>query len=898
MAHTEVSTNPSSTGVTRATNPKQRDADVDQKLRLYGVMNAFTNGKVPTNKQIDVAMNSFINSDMMRNPSKDLSSEGRHLVQDLRDVAEQAKMLLLTKNYDENLQKFLWHTRVASPDSQNVNAPVSAGQAKEHGKATLDGIRTLGRLMITNGEFRKLLSDAVVLLRDMGADAASKAAEKARPDQERLDRIDEPAPENQWHDTPDVGGMKENLKSKARDVKETAKSDAQAAKNNAASSANPDGSTSFNRTAEHANAEARTGESRGVDAAGGAQAGADTLKERHPEAHRKAMETKDKTVDYLKDKVPEERRQQVIDRLKKMVVEIQQHEDYQEAIDTLLSIAENYKGVTKDVKNQAHGAAKQTADDDHVQLAKDELKTVIERFANSTSLDDVFDSFNELYLDADRDPQMKNWWKRLDRYIRRCLKETGYITSESADREYREIKEEGDYLRKDKYSEHFDRVGTEISDFGKQFAEDPDNKRFGEAVKHLMEDLGTDRNGKFTLKKHLIKDITNVIIPGAFRRTRYVPVPRIEYSDPMVDAVIENLVLESENLFPNILEVKADNYIRYSARKAINNVNHHRVTVHMEQIQMDLRDVAYYIKKKSGFPSVRDTGIIDIFLGGEGLSATVTLADATALDRTSFFKVERVDVKINNLKLKLKKSNHKLLFNLFKPLLMGIIKPVIQKVAEKKIAEQFDTLDHLLYSVYKETKREQNTYTDDEATPNTTKLYLQTLMKRVSANSKEKKDKAAETAQDKHAAVTVSRSGGMFKNVVLPSGFSNRAEEYKRMGQEGRDWTSPVFDLGSAKPTDRIPEPKKIIRRSDYGRATLNDGGNTNNSSSQGQYQQGYNTGYNQSAVSGAYEITPGHVNHATTTTAPATTVNSHQYVSNTTSEFVLAEPIRTGVPY
>lgn len=46
------------------------------------------------------------------------------------------------------------------------------------------------------------------------------------------------------------------------------------------------------------------------------------------------------------------------------------------------------------------------------------LKTLIERFANSTSTDDFFESVNNFYRDADRDPQLKDWFKEMNTYIR------------------------------------------------------------------------------------------------------------------------------------------------------------------------------------------------------------------------------------------------------------------------------------------------------------------------------------------------------------------------------------------------------------------------------------------------------------------------------------------------
>jgi hypothetical protein len=90
-------------------------------------------------------------------PSEKLSPEGRKLVEDLRVVIEQAKVLLLTKNEGNLIQDFIWQTeQIGGGDAKIPGAPVDKETAKQHGQQALEGLRTLGTLIITNGQFRKL----------------------------------------------------------------------------------------------------------------------------------------------------------------------------------------------------------------------------------------------------------------------------------------------------------------------------------------------------------------------------------------------------------------------------------------------------------------------------------------------------------------------------------------------------------------------------------------------------------------------------------------------------------------------------------------------------------------------------------------------------------------------
>jgi Family of unknown function (DUF5923) len=121
-----------------------------------------------------------------------------------------------------------------------------------------------------------------------------------------------------------------------------------------------------------------------------------------------------------------------------------------------------------------------------------------------------------------------------------------------------------------------------------QFAEDPQSKKFGDATQKLFTHLGNDEHGKPVFKKHLVKDLTNVIIPAIFENVRYVPVPRTEFSDDTMDAIVENLVIESDNLMPNVLEIENYNHFRWG-RKQTGSKRTHSVKVSASGIQCDLK---------------------------------------------------------------------------------------------------------------------------------------------------------------------------------------------------------------------------------------------------------------------------------------------------------------------
>jgi hypothetical protein len=97
-----------------------------------------------------------MNKEFMRNPSRKLSPEGQVLVHDFHNLVEQAKQMVLTKNSGNLLQDFIWQTQNLDVNVKAPGAPVDKDAAKQHGSEAADGLRTLGTLIISNGQFRKL----------------------------------------------------------------------------------------------------------------------------------------------------------------------------------------------------------------------------------------------------------------------------------------------------------------------------------------------------------------------------------------------------------------------------------------------------------------------------------------------------------------------------------------------------------------------------------------------------------------------------------------------------------------------------------------------------------------------------------------------------------------------
>jgi hypothetical protein len=235
------------------------------------------------------------------------------------------------------------------------------------------------------------VNDASILLRDIAGDAAQKAASNVKPSEEQLSQIDQPAEDNTWHEKPDVAGMKSQLQSKMplskKDVKESAQ--------DAADTADAHGP---------AHEEDKEGAKKGAKA--GMQNLRGNVSSRFDDEQKEKMrEYRERTNNYFKEKVPKERRDQAIFRLKKMIVEIQTHSDCrsfiytlltlgsylltlwtdQQAVETLLRLAEEYAGHGKHLANEGKGSAKGAHENDTLTAVETDLKVRVFRVSRKES---------------------------------------------------------------------------------------------------------------------------------------------------------------------------------------------------------------------------------------------------------------------------------------------------------------------------------------------------------------------------------------------------------------------------------------------------------------------------------------------------------------------------------
>ncbi len=143
----------------------------------------------------------------------------------------------------------------------------------------------------------------------MAGDAATNAAESVRPKREELEQVDRPAPDNTWHDAPDMS--REALRGKFRQY--SGGNSGEKVRTAAAESTPQDQAASSLGPGDPSTA---AGPHRQADASSGADVTGSVDNRSKYKVEAKREEYRERAKHYFSRKMPQERRDQTVWRLK------------------------------------------------------------------------------------------------------------------------------------------------------------------------------------------------------------------------------------------------------------------------------------------------------------------------------------------------------------------------------------------------------------------------------------------------------------------------------------------------------------------------------------------------------------------------------------------------------
>ncbi|KAF8533978.1 hypothetical protein BDD12DRAFT_758363 [Trichophaea hybrida] len=423
-------------------------------------------------------------------------------------------------------------------------------------------------------------------------------------------------------------------------------------------------------------------------------------------ARKSTYQFRDDLESYLREKFPKQHRDAVVNRMKKVVQDIQENPDFQETVDFIVELMHKYVTKIKD-SVVAEGKTVEVKTDENFDIAMKDVQALLMAFADGKPLDPINDALRKVIDDIQSDKDLKEFYDQVTEEFNRLLTDKGYVTSDAADARVHQLYERSQELlheKQDHYQPDVEHLFAEVRFFIDAMRNDKNTQRVIEASKKVYSDLVlTDNNGNFRgFRKRILWDMIEVIFPRFIDEIKFIPLPRIEYQDRDFDLILENVVLESEHFLPTRTVLEA--FTRLELTNTYHISSSHKTTTHLhiDSINLFIRDASFIIRKKTGLIPLSDRGFIDMFMTHNGASADVILESSSSDDDDdvtgdSYFHIKSVNVTIHNFSYNYH-AYHTWAAALLSPIIKPIIKKLVASILQQKIREAVEMADREIHA--------------------------------------------------------------------------------------------------------------------------------------------------------------------------------------------------------
>ncbi|GAN06581.1 conserved hypothetical protein [Mucor ambiguus] len=819
---------------------KQRAAE--QKLQLLGTFQAMQkDGRMPHNPQLDDLLGKLMTNKVISSREHLMSEDGRILLKDFRKLIGTMQKALNVKNKDELFQSLVYHLHcMESPiNKEHINQQVKSTDKtamQSEGKKASESMMQIGKLILLNNEFRSVLGELIDISQDIFNSIAGKAGDSLQQagsglqDQNNnggksgkhlvdsaLDKALNNDNNNNIAQTHDHTQQHSSYHDREPHLVDVPKDDSRhqgllntgdsihpnaipggfpTVNNNTAPGGGILGEHSQHQQAPQVPSHQNPPFDHNVDSHTAhnmsgqqpQQQFAEQVKN-HPkyqQAQHHYNDHKEFAQNTVKEKVPKEKQDELLRRLQNALAEVQQHPEYQNAISTLIHLIQVWSSRLTKVSSDVMSKAKENDKPEQMsyrEQSEKELKAILECWAQGASIDPLLHGVQDVMRDMQNDEHLRNYYHTVTKYADRLLREPGYAQKDSSTEEGRKLMDQGNHIIKGRYKEHLNFLSSESRKYMNLMAEDETSKEIHARIAKIHRDLWMDKEGNPAFKPHLLNDMRMTLLPAFIDEIKYIPIPRIEYSDPQYDIVIENLILSGDSLLPNVFDTKIESYNSFSLKSDTQSKpSHQTLFVRMSEIQAEIDDVVFFYKKKTGFPKLSDRGVASLIVGGKGISVATRITTVTD-NPAKTFKVASCKCNVDNLKVKVNDSNHDILYKAIRPLVIGQVKKQVSRAIEEKIIALINQLD-------------------EKVTKSIVKTNQDLQMKAYEALPKEEK------ARKQPPSVSMARPRpGLFSTFVNVLNSNIKTKVQKR--NEAKRFSRLSEDSGSPRPMSQLSDDEK-----------------------------------------------------------------------------------------
>jgi hypothetical protein len=510
-------------------------------------------------------------------------------------------------------------------------------------------------------------------------------------------------------------------------------------------------------------------------------------------------------IQSAKDKTSGPQRTALLQTLKQAVISLRKRDDYTTSVSTLSELIQRYGNIYSHAIDTTVSAATEDVEvNDELRDAIRKLWDFLGTFGDREEWKRLEDKFHQLIRNSEQRPGFKVLVDDISVAVHDLLTDPGSI--DSADATIEKLKEKSSEAYSDSVRKDVDEFLHQMKQTIQTVSQDKAILQLVTAVKKFGNDLSV---AYYKDNTAIPRDLLHIFLPLLIRTIQHIPIPRLEISEPEMDLLIENLILEpghtmhASSFLPYrvLASLKSDLELRKTHSKEATTDMKNVVTVSLFGLSISAKEFGYWIRVHAPpfLPYLGDEGIGSFFLDRRGIDISMDV-EIGRERLEQILTLRAVRVHIHKLDYTIQRSSWFGVLWLFKP----FIKHMVRRVLEKKIAEQIVGYSHIINRelVF---ARERLRATRI-ANPSDFMTFIHAVLSRLSA--KQDPDSFVRVGVDAHRK-------GVFKDVYAPGSLvkmwreeQRRAEEAIEGGEQPQtaSWRNPIFNL----PSVLRPDPTTV----------------------------------------------------------------------------------------
>jgi hypothetical protein len=624
----------------------QLQTHVYEKLHTYLLLRALSKGYLPSTAQACAHLRSLLSGDVFNPSNTHLTPAGRKLVRDARRWITTLITILEKKNGEDQLQEFLWCTqraRLGFDGGELVDAAsnVASGVGGSMADMTtgIDALHTVADLLMTNADFRQLMSDVTVIGRQILADTAiaggqvaQTVGETVKPAEAELESINDVTSAEVTSEPYGHEEMNENgVKNPAQEVGEVL-------------------AEGLAETAEVA-----------VESA---------QRELQDEGHGNAL----------------------LERMKMVVLRLRGREDYTQSVNIISILLKRYaliysRSLTAAASTVSNGINSNSALD----RAVAKFWSLITSFGDASEWNALQELWSRFLRHLANDKEFETLMDEIGATIQDVLTDPSFLEAGNIEKKLEHLRDLTRGLGKDTTAaEDLDLLLSQVQNTLKSVLNDTDIAALTSTSKSMFRNIWPT---PYTINPAIMSDFTHVLLPLMLHMIQYIPLIRLTIATPGIDLLIENLILEpgdtvnDSSFFPHTLRLETqNNFELHKGRNRYASSATSLATIKLNGLTARADEVGYWLKAHTGVWRFWDEGIVSVMLDENGVDIALDLEFGR--DRIeNLIALRSTDVTIHKLDYAIKRSRFRWLAWPFKPILKPILKRVVKKQMETQIAE-------------------------------------------------------------------------------------------------------------------------------------------------------------------------------------------------------------------